>query len=106
MSDETVNTDVNSENKNQTKPDPTPNSGENMIPKSRFDQINQQKKEALDALKSVADELASDVPEDFKNLVPDLAPAQKIEWIRKAQKSGIFNDQKNDGLDSKRHPWR
>ena len=61
-----------------------------------------QKKEALDALKSVADLMAEDVPEDFKNLVPDLAPAQKIEWIRKAQKSGIFNDQKNDGLDSKR----
>lgn len=80
----------------------TPNSGENMIPKSRFDQVNFQKKEAIDALKSVADLMAEEVPEKFKNLVPDLAPAQKIEWIRQAQKSGIFDLKLENGLDSKR----
>ena len=103
MSDETVNTDVTGDTETpQTKPEDTTANSENMIPKARFDQINAQKREAIDALKSVADELAKDVPEKFLNLVPDLAPAQKIEWIRKAQKSGIFNTQKDSGLDPKR----
>jgi hypothetical protein len=82
--------------------DTTPNSGDQMIPKSRFDQINAQKKEALDAIKSVADLMAQDVPEKFKDLVPELPPAQKIEWIRQAQKSGIFDLKIENGLDSKR----
>ncbi|MBT3367424.1 MAG: hypothetical protein HN416_09720 [Nitrospina sp.] len=89
------------ETKDQTT-DTTPISGENMIPKARFDQVNVQKKEALDALKSVADLMVEDVPEKFKNLVPDLAPAQRIEWIRLAQKSGIFDLKIENGLDSKR----
>ncbi len=103
MADETVNTDVNSGNETtQTDTGNTPEKSETMIPKSRFDQINQQKREAIDALKSVADLMTQDVPEAYQSLVPELPPAQKIEWIRQAQKSGIFNQQKENGLDSKR----
>ena len=103
MADETVNTDVNSENEtNQTTTDNASENSDKMIPKARFDQVNSQKKEAIDALKSVADLMAQDVPEAYQSLVPDLAPAQKIEWIRQAQKSGIFNQQKESGLDAKR----
>ena len=84
-----VSTDVNSEN---------------LIPKSRFDQVNQQKKDAIDALKSVADELAEDVPDDMRDLIPQLPPQAQIAWIRAAIKKGIFNTQllNDDGLDSKR----
>jgi len=73
-----------------------------MIPKERFDQVNQQKKEALEALQSIVDELIEDIPEEFKDLVPDLSPAVKIMWIRNAQKKGIFGKTSPDGLDTKR----
>jgi len=76
--------------------------GSKMIPKERFDQVNQQKKEALEALQSIVDELIEDIPEEFKDLVPDLSPAVKIMWIRNAQKKGIFGKTSPDGLDTKR----
>ena len=103
MSEIPVNKDVKKdENSTDQTTDTTPNSGENMIPKSRFDQVNLQKKEALDALKSVADLMAQDVPEAYQSLVPELPPAKKIEWIRQAQKSGIFDLKLENGLDSQK----
>ena len=104
MSDnDTGSTTENGDNDNQaTKPGNTAVNVDNMIPKARFDQVNQQKKDAIEALKSVADSLAEDVPEDMRDIIPDLAPAQKITWIRNAIKKGIFNKQAQDGLDTKR----
>jgi len=75
--------------------------GEQMVPKSRFDQVIQQRTEALDSLKAVADELIADVPEEFKSIIPDLAPAAKITWLRNCQKTGIFTKKVVDGLDTK-----
>ena len=46
------------------------NSGKT-IPKARFDQLNEQKKAAETALKTVVDELIQDIPEDLRDLVPD-----------------------------------
>ena len=108
MADENVHiddTDGNKENKVQAniKPGDTTVNVDNMIPKSRFDQINLQKKEAIEALAKVADSLAEDVPEECKSIIPQqLSPADKIDWIRKAQQSGFFNKQANDGLDTKK----
>lgn len=103
MADETVNTDAKGENdKDQTKTDHASETAENMIPKTRFDQVNQQKREAIDALKSVANELAQDVPEDMRDIIPDLGPAERIKWIRQASKKGIFTKQPASGLDSTR----
>jgi len=80
--------------------------GENkgqMIPKGRFDQVNEQKKAAEAELKSVADELKADIPEEFASLIPDLPPAALIKWIRAAHVSGIFNPKaSSDSPDSKR----
>lgn len=128
MAEETVNTDENSENEStQTeqaarviiKHVPVASKGKFasdddleetiskdkdggvMIPKARFDQVNEQKKEALKDLQTVADELAEDVPEEFRDLIPNLTPAGKIGWLRRAQKAGIFNKNVN-GLDSRR----
>jgi hypothetical protein len=104
---ENESTDVKGENKEQDKAnaqatETPPVKGEKMIPKTRFDEVNQQKKEALEALQSVADELIKDLPEDLRDLVPDLSPAQKISWIRNAQKKGIFGKPSTEGLDTKR----
>jgi len=104
MADEkTVNIDDKDENKDQTTtPGDTTVNSDNTIPKARFDQVNQQKKDAIEALKAVADSLAEDVPEDMRSLIPELTPAAKITWIRQAMKKGIFTKQVESGPGSKR----
>jgi len=79
-----------------------PVKNDQMVPKSRLDQVIQQKKDLLTSLQSVAKELIEDIPESFRMLVPELEPAAQISWIRKAQKSGIFIEKVVDGLDTKR----
>jgi len=109
MADESVNADVKSEstetdNANQVidYTDDTAEKGGNMIPKSRFDQVLEQRKRATDALRTVADEMVEDVPEQYQSIIPDLEPAAKITWIRNAIKTGLFNKTVVNGLDSKR----
>jgi hypothetical protein len=77
--------------------------GEHMIPKSRFDQVVNQRKVAEAALEEIAVELAEEVPEDMRDVIPDLPPAQKIKWLRAAIKKGVFGgNQQANGPDSKR----
>jgi hypothetical protein len=77
---------------------------ERMIPKSRFDEVNQQKKEALAELQSVADSLREEIPEDKRDLIPDLPPAQLIQWLRKASKAGLFSVKAIDPPDGGKRP--
>jgi len=74
----------------------------NMIPKSRFDQVNEQKKSAEAALKTVVDELIQDIPEDMRDLVPAIQPAEQIKWIRNAIQRGVFTKKADSGPDAKR----
>ncbi len=77
--------------------------GEHMIPKSRFDQVVNQRKAAETALEEIATELAEEIPEDMRDVIPDLPPAQKIKWLRAAIKKGVFGgNQQASGPDSKR----
>ena len=46
--------------------------------------------------------MKSEVPDEFKDLIPDLPPGQLIKWIRQAQAKGIFTPNKADALDTKR----
>lgn len=64
--------------------------GDDYIPKTQFDQVNEKAKTAEDALKSIADGLLEDVPDEFKDIIPDLPAAHKINWIRNAKKKGLF----------------
>jgi len=75
---------------------------EHMIPKSRLDEVLKQKKSAEDALKTVAEELIQDVPEEFRDLVPDASPGEKVRWIRNAIKKGLFGKPSDNGPDTKR----
>ena len=94
--------DTDDQNKNQNVT--TDVKSEHMIPKSRFDQVNTQKKELETTLQGIADDMKAELPKPYQSLVPaQLSPAKQIDWIRTAHKSGIFENQKvKDGLDSKR----
>lgn len=76
---------------------------EHMIPKSRFDELNEKRKEAVKALDDIATGFIESIPEDMRDMVPDLPPAEKIKWIQSAQKKGLFTKaQDTNGLDSKK----
>ena len=80
------------DNTAQAPADPAPDRGEHLIPKSRFDQVVGQRKAAETALQEVVDDLVQEVPEDRRDLIPDLPPAEKIKWIRRATKAGVFGN--------------
>jgi hypothetical protein len=82
--------------------DPPDTSG-NWIPKNRFNQLNEQKKSAEAALAEVVTGLKEDIPEELRDLIPAIAPAEQIKWIRDAQKKGLFTRPAGEsGPDSKR----
>ncbi|MFA6009423.1 MAG: hypothetical protein WC799_05520 [Desulfobacteraceae bacterium] len=79
------------------------NDDQNRIPKARLDQEIEKRKASETALNEIAESLTDDIPEDMKDLIPDLPPAQKIKWIKNANKKGLFNPQHvQNGPDSKR----
>lgn len=80
-----------------------PDNGGNMIPKHRFDEVNQKRKDAEESLQSVVSDMTEDIPEEFRSLVPKLTPTEQIKWIREAQKNGLFTKTPAaSGPDSKR----
>lgn len=105
MSDQDKKTQ-NNDNSNQD--DGTDNSDkdqhhEKTVPYDRFAQVNAQKKEAVETLEGIVSDLIEDVPEDFRGLIPEkLSAADKIAWIRKAQKANLFTQQAASGPDSQR----
>ena len=79
------------------------NTNEHMIPKSRFDELNEKRKTAVQALEDIATGFIETIPDDMREMVPDLPPAEKIRWIQTAQKKGLFTkSQDANGLDSKK----
>jgi len=79
------------------------NDDENRIPKARLDQEIQKRKESDQTLNEIAEQFVDDVLEDMRDLIPDLPAAKKIQWIKAANKKGLFNPQQDqNGPDSKR----
>lgn len=72
------------------------------IPLSRLNQEIEKRKLSENQLKEIADGLIETVPEEMRDLVPDLPQGQKIKWIQNAAKKGLFNQQTPDGIDTKR----
>jgi hypothetical protein len=80
-----------------------PEKTEKMVPYERFQKVNDAKKNAEETLSAIATELLDDVPEDMRDIVPDLPPADKIKWLRTAIKKGVFTEKREEsGPDSKR----
>ncbi len=73
---------------------------EHMIPKSRFDQVVGQRKEAEAAIQVILDGMIEDIPEDKRDIIPDLSPAKKIAWLTTAKKQGFFDDKQIESPDS------
>lgn len=93
MTDQTTETvDQMAEDTNQVE-NQEQNPANNMIPKHRFDEVNQQKKEAQEALKNVVDGMKQEIPEQYQSLVPNVKPEDQIKWIQDAKKAGMFNSQ-------------
>lgn len=42
-------------------------------------------------LKTVADVLLSEIPEQLRGLIPKVEPAAQIEWFAQAKKTGVFS---------------
>jgi hypothetical protein len=75
---------------------------EHMIPKGRFDQVVNQRKAAESALEELATEMVEEIPEDMRDIIPDLPAAARIKWMRTAMKKGLFGGNAPEGLDVKR----
>ena len=78
------------------------NDDPNRIPKARLDQEIEKRKASDAALKEVADGFIESIPEDMRDLVLDLPPAQKIKWIQQANQKGLFDFKSKDPIDSKK----
>jgi hypothetical protein len=78
-------------------------SGDN-VPRSRLNVEIEKKKAVENELKEVAKQLADDVPEEFRDLVPtDLPPGKLVAWIRSASAKGLFDPKsEKDSPDAKR----
>ena len=80
-----------------------PDKGEKTVPYARFQAVNDAKKQAEETLAGLVAELVEDIPEQFRALVPNIAPADQIKWIREANKTGLFASKAPEsGPDSKR----
>lgn len=106
-SSDTVNVEQNIVVENQEQEtvipeDATVNSDNTTIPKARLDKEIQKRKEIEETVSTLVSELSSDIPEEYRSLIPNLPPAEQIKWIRQAQKAGIFNDRIIVSPDSKR----
>ena len=74
------------------------------VPYARFKEVNEGKKALEKELQSVADAMKEDVPEEFRDLIPDgLSPSGLIKWLRSAFAKGLFSPKAAaDALDTKR----
>src|SRR4051812_21824479 len=60
------------------------------VPKARLDEEIQRRKAIEGELADVAEAMIEEVPEEYRALVPDLRPAQKVKWLRDAKAAGLF----------------
>ncbi len=72
------------------------------IPLSRLNAEIDKRKDSEKALQAVVDGLIEAIPEDMRDVVPDLPAAKKISWIQAATKKGLFESKAPDSLDTRR----
>lgn len=58
------------------------------VPYSRFQEVVEQRKGLEATLNSL---IADMVPEDMRDLVPNLPPAEKAAWLKTAKERGLFS---------------
>ncbi len=66
---------------------------EHTIPKARLDQEISKRTEAESQMAKMADAILAEVPEAFRDLIPEgLPPADRVAWVQKAKAKGIFGE--------------
>jgi hypothetical protein len=81
------------QNQNQNQNQDTGNEQQtaDMVPKTSLDEVNGK----FDAMTKELDALVSaeveTLPEDMRDIVPDLAPVAKLKWLNAAKAKGVFN---------------
>ena len=94
-------------NEQAAKEQQTPNEPAS-IPYARFQQVNEARKAAEQVISDMVSQIVASIPEDKRELIPDLPPADKIGWINKAMAAGVFSPPAApdkppvDSMDSKR----
>ena len=78
------------------------NDNQGGIPISRLNQEIQKRKESEQTLTEIAQGFVDQIPEDMRDIIPDLSPAAKIKWIQSAQAKGLFDPKTSEGIDTKR----
>jgi hypothetical protein len=68
----------------------------------KIDSEHEKRKAAEAELKEVAENLKNQVPEEYRDLVPNLPPGQLIKWLQDATSKGLFNPKSSESLDSKK----
>jgi len=81
---------------------PVKNDDQDKIPLSRLNQEIEKRKLSDSQLEEIATGLIETVPDEMRDLVPDLPHGQKIKWIQNAAKKGLFNQKNSDGIDTRR----
>lgn len=64
---------------------------DHMLPKARFDQINGKLKAMTKEVETLVNVEVDALPEDMRDIVPNLDPVAKLKWIANAKAKGIFN---------------
>ena len=60
------------------------------VPYGRFKEVVEARKTAEETLAAVVDSIVAALPEDMRELVPNLPPAEKVKWINAATEKGFF----------------
>ena len=85
--------DSGEDNQNQDTGSGVDNTNDNadMVPKTSLDEVNGK----FDAMAKELDALVSAeveaLPEDMRDIVPDLDPVAKLKWLQKVKAKGVFN---------------
>ena len=63
-----------------------------MVPYGSLHEERQKRKAAETQLEQMASEVLSQVPEDFRGLIPEsLPPLERVAWFKSAKSTGIFD---------------
>ena len=85
----------------------TPETGsEKTVPYARFQQVNDAKKQAEATLQGVVDELMDDIPEDMREIVPDLPPGGQSEMDSGSQQERSLRRPAESQQSGQQTPWR
>lgn len=82
---------VNGEQKAEETPQAQPQKQEPVnVPYTRFQEVVEQRKGLESTLTAIIDGMVSELPEDMRDLVPNLPAAEKAAWIKSAKERGLF----------------